>query len=238
MLQIGLRMILANGLIRTLDFQVPTQRALAVAGEWIAGGVGVHETALASPEVLDLSGRVVLPGLTAFVSDLPGAEDVDSLRTAVRSLNARGVTAVHDFGEHLELWQLLAERGSLTVRVWQTLPSSFLPELQRLGLRSGFGGPFLRIGFPRTSGAAEDLDPLAGVRRAVREGTASIEEAFESACVAPARLTGEERRRGTLIPGRAADLVVFDRDPWEDIEAEAVATMVAGRWVHNPPPWD
>ena len=55
-------MILDNGLIRTLDPQIPTQRALAIAGEWIAGGVGVHETALASPDMVDLGGRVVLPG--------------------------------------------------------------------------------------------------------------------------------------------------------------------------------
>ena len=55
--------ILENGLIRTLDPQIPTQRALAIAGEWIAGGVGVHETALATPDVVDLRGRVVLPGL-------------------------------------------------------------------------------------------------------------------------------------------------------------------------------
>ena len=57
-------LILENGLIRTLDPQIPTQRALAIAGERIAGGVGVHETALASPEVVDLGGRVVLPGFT------------------------------------------------------------------------------------------------------------------------------------------------------------------------------
>ena len=57
-------MIFENGLIRTMDPQIPTQRALAIAGERIAGGVGVHETALASPEVVDLGGRVVLPGLT------------------------------------------------------------------------------------------------------------------------------------------------------------------------------
>ncbi|HMB81712.1 MAG TPA: amidohydrolase family protein, partial [Vicinamibacterales bacterium] len=56
--------ILANGLIRTLDPHVPTQGALAIAGDKVAGGVGVHETALASPEVLDLGGRVVLPGFT------------------------------------------------------------------------------------------------------------------------------------------------------------------------------
>src|SRR5215471_14066834 len=57
-------LILDGGLIRTLDPQIPTQRALAIAGEWIAGGVGVHETALASPEVVDLGGRVVVPGFT------------------------------------------------------------------------------------------------------------------------------------------------------------------------------
>src|SRR5215475_9524363 len=47
-----------------MEPQVPRQRALAIAGERIAGGVGVHETALASPEVVDLGGRVVLPGFT------------------------------------------------------------------------------------------------------------------------------------------------------------------------------
>src|SRR5215471_10571249 len=57
-------LILENGLIRTLDSQIPTQRALAIAGEWVAGGVGVHETALASPDVVDLGGLVVVPGFT------------------------------------------------------------------------------------------------------------------------------------------------------------------------------
>src|SRR3954464_11777104 len=56
-------MILEGGLIRTLDPTVPTQRALAIAGDTVAGGVGVHETALASPEVVNLGGRVVVPGL-------------------------------------------------------------------------------------------------------------------------------------------------------------------------------
>ena len=40
-------------------------------------------------------------------------------------------------------------------------------------------------------------------------------------------------------PGPAADLVVLDRDPFEgDLDVQVVATMVAGRWVHNPPPWE
>src|SRR3954452_1910965 len=57
-------MILENGVIRTLEPSVPLARALAIAAERIAGGVGVHETALASPEVVDLRGRCVLPGFT------------------------------------------------------------------------------------------------------------------------------------------------------------------------------
>ena len=38
------------------------------------------------------------------------------------------------------------------------------------------------------------------------------------------------------------DLVVPDRDPLaipaeERVDVQVVATMVGGRWVHNPPPW-
>ena len=95
----------------------------------------------------------------------------------------------------------------------------------------------------------EELDPLAGVRAGVRrtiddrgawhpEQAVTVQQAFEATTVTPAWLSGEERRRGRLIPGHAADLVVLDRDPWDDLDAEVVATMVAGPWVHNPPPWD
>jgi predicted amidohydrolase YtcJ len=54
--------ILDNGVIHTLEPSMATARALAIAGERIAGGVGTHETALASPERVDLGGRCVVPG--------------------------------------------------------------------------------------------------------------------------------------------------------------------------------
>jgi predicted amidohydrolase YtcJ len=54
--------ILENGVVRTLDPSLPAARALAIVGDRIAGGVGTHETALASPERVDLGGRCVLPG--------------------------------------------------------------------------------------------------------------------------------------------------------------------------------
>src|ERR671934_433918 len=47
-----------------MEPSLPTARGLAIAGEWIAGGVGTHETALPGPERIDLGGRCVLPGFT------------------------------------------------------------------------------------------------------------------------------------------------------------------------------
>ena len=95
----------------------------------------------------------------------------------------------------------------------------------------------------------EELDPLAGIRAGVRrtsddrppwrpEQAVTVDEALNATCVAPAWIAGDERRRGKLLPGYLADLVVLDRDPVDDLDAEVVATMAGGRWVHNPPPWD
>lgn len=506
-------MILENGLIRTMDPQIPTQRALAVAGGLIAGGVGVHETALASPETVDLGGRVVLPGLTdshvhfptwalaqtqvslegcvslaealdrirsadrpnghvvrgygwrsgdwdegveptrghldevigstpaAMIAKdyhslwlnsaalalangdlevaggvverddrgeptgvlreeaawrfkerhlgVPDSVYLDAMRVGLKLAAARGVTAVHDkdgWLGALGLWRQLEANRSLSLRVWQSVPHAQVESLQELGIRSGFGSPLLRIGylkafmdgtlgsntawlldgsgvtitsgdelaeiilrgvetgFPvavhaigdganraaldafertrdawaplglrhrvehaqllapedlgrfaalgiacsvqfshatsdrdladrfwgdRTDGAyayrsllgsgavvangsdapIEELDPLAGIRAGVRrtiderdawhpEQALTVEQAFAATTLAPAWLSGDERRLGKLIPGFAADLVVLDRDPWDDLDAQVVATMVDGRWVHNPPPWD
>src|SRR4029453_590224 len=58
------RMILKRGTVRTLDPSLPTASALAIAGDRVAGGLGTHETALPSPERVDLGGRCVLPGFT------------------------------------------------------------------------------------------------------------------------------------------------------------------------------
>jgi predicted amidohydrolase YtcJ len=94
----------------------------------------------------------------------------------------------------------------------------------------------------------EDLDPLAGIRAGVlrdwhAEQRLTVEQALEATTVTPAWLAGEERRRGKLLPGFLADLVVLDRDPVacppeELSKIGVVATMLGGRWVHNPPPWD
>jgi predicted amidohydrolase YtcJ len=94
----------------------------------------------------------------------------------------------------------------------------------------------------------EELEPWAGVVAAVldhwrEDQRLSLEQALNAVCVAPAWLSHDERVRGTLVPGRYADLVVLDRDPFasepEELrDVRVVATMLGGRWTHNPPPWD
>ena len=114
-----------------------------------------------------------------------------------------------------------------------------------LGQRCG-GGQRLRCAgrgprpAPRhPAGVARTLDDRAAWHP---EQSLTVEEAIVASTVNPAWLAGDERNRGRLVPGCLADLVVLDRDPLccrpdELATLEVVATMVAGRWVHNPPPW-
>ncbi len=508
-------MILENGVVRTMDPSLPKARALAIAGDRVAGGVGVHETALPSPEVVDLGKRCVIPGFTdshvhfpswslgrrdvpldgvtalgdalervrahprqgtwirgygwrsaewdeqptvAALDEVTGAtpallfskdyhsawlnsaalahadgdldvaggvverdasgqpsgilreesawqfraryampgesEFVEATREGLRVAASRGVVAIHDKDGWLGapgIFQRVRERYGLTLRVWQSIPYERLRELSALGIHSGIGDDFLRVGYLKafmdgtlgsqtawmldgsgvviTSGAelaeviregaqlgwpfsvhaigdranrealdafestrevwaplglrqrvehaqclapedlgrfatlgvacsvqfshapsdrdlaerfwpeqvdgsyafrslwesgalvangsdapVEELDPLAGIRAGVLrtiddrpawhpEQCMTVEEALVASTVNPAWLSGDERRRGKLLPGYLADLVVLSRDPLEcppdELESvEVVATMVGGRWVHNPPPWD
>ncbi len=322
----------------------------------------------------------------------PESEAAEAVRAGIQVAQARGVTAVHDkdgWVGALGVWQRLEREGGLGIRVWQSLPHDHLPQLEELGLHSGLGDGFLRIGYlkafmdgtlgsrtawmldgsgvcitngeelaavisraaragwpvavhaigdranrealdafaatheewsarglrPRIehaqlvdpedihrfaslgvacsvqfshapsdrdladrwwvgkegayafrslwdSGAVvangsgapiEELDPLLGIRAGVTrtlderppwrpEQALTVEGALIASTVSPAWLAGDERRRGRLMPGFLADLVVLDRDPLacpddELGSLEVVATMVGGRWVHNPPPW-
>jgi predicted amidohydrolase YtcJ len=68
-----------------------------------------------------------------------------------------------------------------------------------------------------------------------------VADAISCHTAAAAYAVGEERRRGCLLPGLEADLVVLDTDivahPERIAGARVVATMLAGRWVHGRPPW-
>jgi predicted amidohydrolase YtcJ len=299
----------------------------------------------------------------------------------------RGVTGIHDKDGWMgafEVFERLQADGELTLRVWQSLPAERLPHLRDLGLRSGFGNDWLRLGYLKafmdgTLGSAtarlldgsgveittgerlaeivreaaaagwpvavhaigdaanraaldafeatadawaplglrqriehaqlldpaelgrfgtlgvtasvqfthapsdrdladrvweghpgayayrslldagarlangsdapvEELDPLeglvAGVMRTLderppwrAEQALDIGEALRSICLDPVWLAHDEKKRGTLVPGKLADLVVLNRDPYtcsrEELGGIAVlATMVGGRWTY------
>src|SRR5438067_2878448 len=268
--------ILENGVIRTMDPSLPTARGLAIAGEWIAGGIGTHEAALPSPDRVDLGGRCVLPGFSdshvhfptwaraqrevrledtrsldeaparvrvALPDVRPGTwllgrgwrsgdwrpwveptkelldeiagetpialmardshsvwlnsaalaradgdlqvpggvveldengeptgvlreescwhfrdayieiadgEYVEAMRVGMKLAASRGVTAVHDkdgWLGALRFWQRLEAEGPLGLRVWQSLPAEKADELADADIRSGLGGPYLRLGY-------------------------------------------------------------------------------------------
>jgi hypothetical protein len=95
----------------------------------------------------------------------------------------------------------------------------------------------------------EELDPLkglvAGVLRTLDGRPAwhpgqriPIAAALEATTVNPAWLSYDEHRRGRLMPGMLADLVVLDRDPLaippEELpEVRVEATMLGGRWTYS-----
>jgi predicted amidohydrolase YtcJ len=81
----------------------------------------------------------------------------------------------------------------------------------------------------------EEMDPLQGLRDAVlREWrpheALDLQAALEALTVTPAWLAGDEEHRGRLRPGMLADLVILDRDPFDDLAgAQVVDTYLEGR---------
>jgi predicted amidohydrolase YtcJ len=81
----------------------------------------------------------------------------------------------------------------------------------------------------------EEMDPLLGVRDAVLREWRSheaidVQTALEGITVVPAWLAGDDERRGRLRPGFLADLVILDRDPFDDLAgARVVDTWLGGR---------
>lgn len=78
--------------------------------------------------------------------------------------------------------------------------------------------------------AGSTLTMDAAVGNAVSFLGISLEEAAVLAARNPARLLGLDHRKGTIAPGFDADLTILDE------ELRACGTLLAGEWVHGPPP--
>jgi predicted amidohydrolase YtcJ len=79
---------------------------------------------------------------------------LDAIRAGFSELHKLGLTCVHDFrimgGAEGPLafraYQQLQAAGKLALRIWMLLPAERLKEAIALGLRTGFGDDFLRVG--------------------------------------------------------------------------------------------
>ena len=79
----------------------------------------------------------------------PSAEQVtEAIYNALPTLLNVGLTGVHDFDRRrcFTALQKLRERGDLRLRVLKSIPLEDLPHAVALGLRTGYGDDFLRIG--------------------------------------------------------------------------------------------
>jgi predicted amidohydrolase YtcJ len=99
----------------------------------------------------DLTGILTEGALALIEHALPKpdlAETVDALEACQEVLWEHGLTAVHDFDGPtcFRALQAMKERDRLGLRVLKSLPLEMLDAAAALGLRSGFGDEWLRIG--------------------------------------------------------------------------------------------
>lgn len=80
---------------------------------------------------------------------------LQAMREAQGAAHALGFTSLHDVrlsgvrreaALTLRAWQCLRERGELALRVWTGIPGECRAQAQELGLRTGLGDDYLRIG--------------------------------------------------------------------------------------------
>ncbi len=83
-----------------------------------------------------------------LIPEPTAAELADLMRPAMENAWRVGLTGIHDFDgrKSFTALQMLKERGQLGLRVVKQIRVAYLNEAIRLGLRSGFGDDWLRIG--------------------------------------------------------------------------------------------
>jgi predicted amidohydrolase YtcJ len=108
------------------------------------GRIGRDDTG--EPDGILFETAMELVGRVVPASSIPKIEQ--AIASAIPTLWRFGLTSVHDFDrrECFQALQSLAQGGNLRLRVVKSLPLEDLPHAAALGLRSGFGDDFLRIG--------------------------------------------------------------------------------------------
>lgn len=118
---------------------------------------------------------------------------------------------------------------------------SIRPAQQVSGMRVDAWRSLLDTGVALPAGSdfpAGPHNPLSGFHAAVTRGGMTRNEALKSYTLWPAQAAFERDRKGSIVPGKLADLVILDGDimscPPEEIrDAKVVMTVVGGRPVYR-----
>jgi predicted amidohydrolase YtcJ len=253
----GLRSGLGSSLLRLGYLKTFMDGTLGSQTAWMSDGSGVVITTSEELEQIVREGAEAgWPVAVHAIGDAANAAALDAFERSREAWQSRGLRpriehaqclAPADVGRFAELGIMASVQFSHAPSD-EELAKRFWPD--RLEGAYSFRS-LLDSGAVLANGSdapVEELEPWAGVVAAVldhwrEDQRLTLEQALQAICVAPARLSHDERMRGTLVPGRYADLVALDRDPFacepEELrDVQVVATMVGGRWTHNPPPWD
>ena len=85
-----------------------------------------------------------------------------------------------------------------------------------------------QVGWASTGSLASSVQGMDHmVRGMVRQGKATLFEAFRMASLTPARLIGLDAQVGSIAPGKKADLLVFSKS------LKLKSVMLHGEWVHG-----
>jgi predicted amidohydrolase YtcJ len=261
--EIGVSSGFGDDLIRVGYIKVFMDGTLGSHTARLLDGSGVQITSAAEfADIVARAARIGFPVAVHAIGDLANREALDGYERTQDEWRPRGLR------QRIEHAQLLADEDVprfAQLGIAASVQFSHAPSDRDIAERHWAGmtdrayayGSLAESGTLLVNGSdapIEELDPLLGLRAGVLrsfdsrgpwhpEQAVSVEVALQATTVNPAWLARDERRRGRLLPGYLADLVVLDRDPFtcpaeELAEIDVVATMLGGRWVHNPPPWD
>jgi hypothetical protein len=108
------------------------------------GVIGRDANGRATGILLEAAMRLVADRIPVLTSE----QLADDLVVAQKKLAQAGLTGIHEFDGSacLRALQILRERGELSLRILKNIPLAQLAAARDLGLRSGFGDAWIRIG--------------------------------------------------------------------------------------------
>ncbi len=131
-------------------------RALALAG--IDRNCPDPENGLiekdASGEPTGILRELAINRVREVIPETSESRCLDHFKDGILALHRLGLTGIHDLrlmndadgARAFRLWQTLRGRNDLAIRCWVTLPGERMDEAISLGLRTGLGDDFLRVG--------------------------------------------------------------------------------------------